>query len=248
MGIFKKEYDINILENKNEVKTDISSKKKMLNESISRRYEQLRTANPILSLIENNDYGFDREDLKNNLVHSTNPSSLVVLDHDTLKGGFLEYDNDIRNKNIKFNKFLFTLFSLVKRSFNIPDSTIKQLAKFSTLEEYYINNPELDGEISYEVDFKKREVKIKFIESDDEVSIEIVFVLYYIINQLFPHHREYVYTVQYGYYKHEVFGIEKVKFNNDGIISTFSIVNKSNVNYGKPVEVLNNKEDKWWIQ
>lgn len=137
MDIFKKEYAINILENKNEVKIDTSPKKKMLNESISRRYEQLRTANSIASLIENNNYGFDREDLKNNLVHSTNSSSLVVLDHDTLKGGFLEHG------------------SLVKRSFNIPDTTIKQLAKYSTLEEYYINNPELDGEISYEVDFKK---------------------------------------------------------------------------------------------
>lgn len=63
MGIFKKEYDINILENKNEVKTDISSKKKMLSLSISRRYEQLRTANSIVSLIENDNYGFDREEL-----------------------------------------------------------------------------------------------------------------------------------------------------------------------------------------
>ena len=63
MDIFKKEYDINILENKNEIKTDISSKKKMLSLSISRRYEQLRTANSIVSLIENDNYGFDREEL-----------------------------------------------------------------------------------------------------------------------------------------------------------------------------------------
>lgn len=53
MGIFKREYDINILENKNEVKTDTSPKKKILSSSISRKYEQLRTANSIVSLIEN---------------------------------------------------------------------------------------------------------------------------------------------------------------------------------------------------
>lgn len=68
MDIFKKEDIINIFENKNEVKTDTSPKKKLLHEIISRRYNQLQTANSIASLIEHINYGFDREELKDIVI------------------------------------------------------------------------------------------------------------------------------------------------------------------------------------
>ena len=195
MDIFKKEDAINIFENKNEVKNEASPKKKVLQEMISRKYEQIRMVNSI----EKDNLDFDREKLKNTIAHSTDSSSLDFLDLSGLIEALCEINNRVKQPKKSVRKI--ELHSKLETPVNFM--------RWITYNEdisYYIANFRFVLRFNYDIKNNLKETKSELIKLIQRVRPFIDGCIILILSNM------------------ECYTIKNIKFNEHGVIEDLDVV------------------------
>jgi len=199
MDIFKKEDAINIFENKNEVKNEASPKKKVLQEMISRKYEQIRMVNSI----EKDNLDFDREKLKNTIAHSTDSSSLDFLDLSELLKVLYEINDRVKQpkksaRKIELQPKLETHVELSKNSM-----------RWITYNEdisYYITNFRFVLQFNYDIKNNLKETKSELIKLIQRIRPFIDGCIILILSNM------------------ECYTIKNIKFDEQGNIGDLDVV------------------------